>query len=136
MRRYMFLILLAAVLVGCTSQAPQEIKPAEEPSMQQPDEQQESTGEVKEVRLEAYNWGFRQSGDEIQKGDKVRLVVTSTSGTHGVAIPDFGVSVGPVSPGQEQVVEFTADQSGSFTYFCNIPCGRGHSSMRGTLNVG
>ncbi len=92
-------------------------------------------GPVKEINIEAYNWGFNQEPVTIKKGDRVRIKLTSSSGTHGIAIPDFGVSSGPVSPGQEEIIEFTADKAGTFVYFCNIPCGQGHSSMRGQLVI-
>jgi len=90
---------------------------------------------VKDITIEAYSFGFNQSGPEIHVGDHVRVHVTSSSGTHGVAIPDFGIATGAVSPGQEEVIEFDATQAGSFTYFCNVPCGPGHRSMRSALVV-
>jgi len=93
------------------------------------------TGETKEITIDSYKWGFTQSPVNINKGDKVRVRVTSSSGIHGIAIPDFGVATSRISPGQEQVVEFVADKSGSFDYFCNVPCGSGHRSMRGQIVV-
>ena len=40
-----------------------------------------------------------------------------------------------VVTGQQTVVEFTASQSGTFTFFCTVTCGGGHSTMRGTMTV-
>ena len=31
--------------------------------------------------------------------------------------------------------EFIADKAGTFTFYCSIPCGRGHGSMHGKLIV-
>ena len=90
---------------------------------------------VVEMTIDAYSYGFTQSPATIKQGDKVRIKVTSSSGTHGVSIPDFGVSTGPIPAGQEEVFEFVADKSGSFDYFCNIPCGEGHRSMKGKIVV-
>ena len=54
---------------------------------------------------------------------------------HGFALPDFGVSVGRLTNGESETVEFVADKTGSFSFFCTVVCGSGHSQMRGTLIV-
>lgn len=91
--------------------------------------------DVKIIRIEAYNFGFTVDGPQINKGDKVKVIVTSKDGTHGVAIPGLNINLAPVAPGEEKSAEFTADQAGSFDYFCNVPCGSGHRSMKGTITV-
>jgi len=45
------------------------------------------------------------------------------------------VTVPPVSPGQEQVVEFVAEKSGNFDYYCNVMCGQGHGNMRSSITI-
>ncbi len=90
---------------------------------------------IKEINIEAYNFGFNQDKVAINKGDKVRLRITSKSGTHGVKIPGLGLSTGKISPGEEKILEFTADNPGSYDYYCNVPCGEGHKSMKGNLGV-
>ncbi|TAL58269.1 MAG: hypothetical protein EPN86_00455 [Nanoarchaeota archaeon] len=94
-----------------------------------------NTGSVKEVHIEASNFQFTVTGPEIKKGDRVKLILTSAQGTHGFAMPAFNIDVGPISPGDTKTAEFVADQSGSFDYFCNVPCGSGHQSMKGILAV-
>ncbi len=101
-----------------------------------PGNKESGSGKTVEMTIDAFNFGFTASQVTINKGDKVKIKFTSSSGTHGLAIPEFGISAGPVSPGQEEIVEFVADKSGSFDYFCNIPCGSGHGGMRGKLIVG
>ncbi len=90
---------------------------------------------VKEVHIQAFNFGFTQDPVTIKKGDHVRLIFSSTDGTHGVRIPDLGVSTKAFSAGEEQVLEFTATNAGTFNYFCNVPCGPGHREMKGQLVV-
>lgn len=93
------------------------------------------SGDVKELTVDTYSWGITSPSEQIKKGDKVRLRVTSSSGVHGVAIPELGVASGVVAPGQDDVIEFVAEKSGTFQMICNVPCGRGHMSMRGQLVV-
>lgn len=89
---------------------------------------------LKEFQMTARQWEFEPSTITVNRGDRVRLKITSEDVAHGLAIPQFKVN-SRLEPGQETVVEFTADQNGTFTFFCSIFCGAGHSGMRGTLVV-
>jgi cytochrome c oxidase subunit 2 len=60
--------------------------------------------------------------------------VTSVDVDHGIKIAQFGVSEA-LTPGSTSRIEFVADKTGSFSFFCNVSCGAGHSSMAGTLIV-
>lgn len=72
----------------------------------------------------------------VKKGDHVRIRITVPADDvrHGFALSAFGISE-ELPPGQTTLVEFVADKAGAFTYMCNIPCGPGHYSMKGTLTV-
>ena len=94
-----------------------------------------TTGPVKDVTISMFNYGFNQDSTTIHQGDHVRLHIKSTQGTHGFKIPDLGLSTDELDSGEEQVLEFEANQSGTFSYYCNVPCGSGHRSMRGQLVV-
>ena len=71
---------------------------------------------------------------EVKKGDKVRLLVTSLDVPHGLSIPEYGINE-RLDPGKTVTVEFTADKTGSFTAFCSVFCGAGHSKMGGQIVV-
>ena len=90
--------------------------------------------EVKEFTIVATLWKFTPSTIEVNKGDRVRIVLKSEEGNHGISIPDFGVDV-QASLGQTRTAEFTADKAGTFQFRCNLFCGSGHSEMTGTLVV-
>ena len=90
---------------------------------------------IKDVTISMYNFGFNQDQVTVKKGDHVRLRVTSTQGMHGLMIPDLGLSTSKLAAGEEQILDFVANQSGAFSYYCNVPCGKGHKSMRGQLVV-
>jgi cytochrome c oxidase subunit 2 len=53
---------------------------------------------------------------------------------HGFALNQFGISE-DLQPGETVTIEFIADESGTYTFFCNVFCGSGHSGMKGTLVV-
>ncbi len=93
-----------------------------------------ATVEVKEFVVTAQSFSFQPATITVKKGDRVRLLATSTDVDHGIAIPDFGVNANmPV--GEQKTIEFTADKAGTFTFFCSVFCGSGHRSMTGQLIV-
>ena len=89
---------------------------------------------VVEFNMIAKQWEFDPGTITVSRGDKVILHIKSVDVTHGFALPDFGISQ-ILEPGKEVTIEFIADKKGTFTFFCNVPCGSGHLSMRGTLVV-
>ncbi len=100
-------------------------------------EEQTSSPEVQNqvtIQMVARQFEFEPNIIRVKKGDLVRIEITSEDVVHGFALPAFGINV-PVQPDQTAVVEFVADKTGSFEFYCSIYCGAGHAQMRGTLIV-
>ncbi|MBI1936399.1 cupredoxin domain-containing protein [Candidatus Woesearchaeota archaeon] len=127
------------------SQSPELPSPPQEPSSQEPivnqapagdsgDEEIIASDNVKEFRMTAKQFSFEPGTIEINKGDKVRLIVTSIDVPHGISIPEYGINE-RLDPGTPKTIEFTADKEGTFTAFCSVFCGSGHSNMKGKLIV-
>ena len=93
-----------------------------------------NTENVKEISVTARQWEFDPNPIIVNKGDKVKLSIKSVDVAHGFSLPDFGINK-RLEPGKIETVEFIADKSGQFTFFCNVVCGSGHSNMKGTLIV-
>ena len=81
---------------------------------------------VKEFTIKAFRFGYEPDAITVNKGDVVRLVIDNTDALHGIRIPEFGVS-------GDDVIEFTANKTGEFTWYCTNMCGSGHRAMNGTL---
>ncbi len=98
----------------------------------------EPTGETREFTVYAQRWAFVPNGIEVELGDLVRIEVVGlddgTGGGHGFLMSDFNVNEFVRKDGSV-VVEFLADKTGSFSFVCSIPCGRGHGGMSGTLTI-
>jgi cytochrome c oxidase subunit 2 len=92
------------------------------------------SGEVKEIKVTARQFQFEPATIEVNKGDKVRLIVTSVDVPHGIAIPEYGINE-RLNPGTPVTIEFTAEKEGTFTSFCSVFCGSGHSNMKGKIIV-
>lgn len=71
----------------------------------------------------------------VQKGERVRLRLTSADVVHGFAIPKLGLDAGWVEPGQVKELEFVAGQPGRYSFLCTVYCEAGHWRMRGVLEI-
>ena len=120
-------VILAVLVSGCTTQTTGTTTTPSATTVS-------AGGELKEFDMMASNWQFDPSTITVDKGDTVRLRITSTDVKHGFALPDFNVSK-DLNPGETVTVEFVADKAGEFTFFCNVFCGEGHSGMKGKLVV-
>ena len=93
---------------------------------------------VKVFEVVAKRYAFEPATIEVNEGDRVRLLVRSADGLHGVGIKQFGVNtkVPRPKPGDDPVtIEFVASKAGRYPILCSEYCGSGHKEMTGTLVV-
>ena len=117
----MFLIISALLISACTQR-------------NQNDGNTSIQGYVKEFKMTAKQFAFEPEIIEVNKGDMVRLIVTSIDVPHGISIPEYGINE-RLNPGEPVTIEFIADKEGTFTAFCSVFCGSGHSNMKGKIIV-
>jgi len=118
---------LALLIVGVVSIAGE---PRQEPAP--------ADGEPKVFEVVARRFEFEPATIEVTEGDRVRLVVRSADGPHGVEIKAFKVkkAVPRAKPGDAPItIEFVATSAGEFPILCSEYCGNGHEDMKGTLVV-
>jgi cytochrome c oxidase subunit 2 len=112
-----YLLVLLVLLVACTS------TPTGQP-----------TGVTKEFTMTAKQFSFDPAVITVQRGDHVKLTITSVDVTHGISIPAFHVNA-KLEPGKSTTVEFDATEVGMFQFRCSVVCGSGHSEMLGAVEV-
>ncbi|MBI2654373.1 cupredoxin domain-containing protein [Candidatus Woesearchaeota archaeon] len=145
MKKILLLLVLGLFLISaCARQQtnPEDLigqgTPVPESKMPAGDKQVEekivSTGEVKEFKITARQFQFEPATIEVNKGDRVRLIITSADVPHGFAISEYGINE-RLEPNKPVTIEFTADKQGSFTSYCSVFCGSGHSNMKGKLII-
>ena len=88
----------------------------------------DTSGKDVVITVDAQRWQYSMSTITVKKGDHVKIIINNKDTTHGMTIPEYGVS------GIDSI-EFTADKSGTFEFRCPTPCGSGHMGMKGTLVV-
>lgn len=117
--RMCLFILSVLFIIGCS---------------QQTETSTDDGSNVKEITITAKQWEFDPNPIEVNLGDTVRLKIKSIDVAHGFKLTEFGINE-RLEPDKEVAVEFVADKAGEFSFFCNVPCGSGHSAMTGTLIV-
>lgn len=90
--------------------------------------------EPREIKIIAKRFAFEPARVEVTVGERVRLVVASADGVHGIEIKKFNVNK-KVPRGGEAAIEFVASAVGEFRILCSEYCGDGHDEMKGMLVV-
>jgi cytochrome c oxidase subunit II len=100
--------------------------------------QEPAAPEPKVFEVVARRFAFEPATIEVVEGDRVRLLVRSADGPHGVEIKAFKVkkAVPRAKPGDAPItIEFVATAAGEYPILCSEYCGNGHKEMTGALVV-
>lgn len=93
-----------------------------------------STQTVKEFTVEGKNFSFTPATITVDKGDLVRIIFKNQGGNHNWVIDEFNAHTSVIGSGESETIEFVADKTGSFEYYCAVGTHR-QMGMRGTLVV-
>lgn len=80
------------------------------------------------------NFTFSTSEIRVKKGDRVRIVFQNTVGVHDWVIDEFNAKTPRIESGQSATVEFIANKTGTFEYYCSVGTHRAQG-MKGNLIV-
>ena len=82
------------------------------------------------------NGNFQPREITVALGKPVRLrIKNAETVSHGFAIPELGVGIPEIMPGQVQIIEFTPTRPGTFLFACTVWCSDEHMAMNGKLVV-
>ena len=129
-------ILLIGAVWFSMQQAPMQI---EEPVPTEEGEEESETptletGEVREFTVVGTPFQFSVSEMRVKQGDTVRVTFTNELGLHDWRVDEFQAATAVLEQGQQQTIEFVADQVGEFEYYCSVMDHR-EQGMVGTLIV-
>ena len=139
------LLALAVLLAGCAAPMetaePGQVDQSTTTVMQDvtPTTQVAAEGDVVTFQLTGENFAFFMDGEEqpelhVKQGDTVRIELTSTDGFHDWVVDEFDAATDRVRTGETATVEFVADQTGTFEYYCSVGSHRANG-MWGNLVV-
>ncbi|MEK6859737.1 MAG: cupredoxin domain-containing protein [Nanoarchaeota archaeon] len=84
--------------------------------------------DIKEFTVNAFRFGYSPDIITVNKGDKVKIIINNTDTLHGIRIPELNLK-------GNEAIEFTAEKTGEFDWYCTNMCGKGHMEMKGKLIV-
>ncbi len=91
-------------------------------------------GSVKEIVVEGSNFKFVPDTITVKKGEKTRIIFKSAGGMHDFNVDELGIKTKIINAGEEDAAEFTANEVGTFEFYCSIGNHR-QMGMKGTLIV-
>ena len=95
----------------------------------------EAAGNVVEVEIDAFSFGYSLEEIKVKVGDTVKLTLTNSGGSHDWVVDEIeGAKTAVIKGGDTTTIEFTATESGSFSYYCSVGSHRA-AGMEGTLIV-
>jgi plastocyanin len=80
------------------------------------------------------NFSFDPKTMTVKKGDKVKVVFKNAEGFHDWNLDEFNAHTKKIKANEEDTVEFVADKTGTFEYYCSVGQHR-QMGMKGTLTV-
>lgn len=152
-----FLVLISLFIAGCSSnetmpentpvnQTPGETNSVEEPQgtpleNSTPDEDLAEQGSVdtpsdvdRVIEIDAFNFGYSKEEIRVKQGETVRIIMTSTGGTHDFVVDELNLQSGVISTNGVTEIEFEANQAGVYEFYCSIGSHR-QAGMFGTLII-
>lgn len=94
-----------------------------------------SDSKVKEIVVTASNFKFSSSEITVNKGDHVKIILKNGEGTHDLFLDGYNLKTKILNKeGQEDSIEFVAETTGTFEFYCTIGSHRA-MGMTGNLIV-
>ena len=101
-------------------------------------ERVERNGNNVEIWMTAIRSHYTPDRVDLKAGDNVTWHITnidtSFDATHGFALPAYNINLS-LEPGETATIEFVADQSGTFPFYCSEFCSALHLEMAGYMLV-
>ena len=89
----------------------------------------------REIPVVVKRFTFEPARVEVTEGERIRLVVSSEDGVHGLEIKKFKVNKKVPRGGDQITIDFVASAPGEFPIVCSEYCGKGHEEMKAELIV-
>jgi plastocyanin len=106
--------------------------PAQKPSTNGTAEKPKAA--VKEFTFNASNYKYDLKEIKVNKGDTVKIILKNNEGMHDWKVDEFDAATEVIQTGETDTVEFVADKTGSFEFYCSVGQHRANG-MKGMLIV-
>jgi cytochrome c oxidase subunit II len=89
----------------------------------------------REIEVVAKKFTFEPAKVEVTEGERIRLMVRSADGVHGIEIKKLDINKMVPGDGTPVQIDFVAPGPGTYEVMCSEYCGDGHETMTGMLVV-
>ncbi len=93
-----------------------------------------SNSNLETFTIEGSSFAFNPAAITVKTGDSVKITFKDSDGRHNLVIDGYDLSTKIIGPGATDTIEFTADKTGTFEYYCSLP-GHKDQGMMGKLVV-
>ena len=90
--------------------------------------------QTKTFTVTASNFSFAPNEIKVKRGDTVVIKLENADGFHDWVLDEFNVRTPKINGGESSTVQFTADKTGTFEYYCSVGTHR-QMGMKGNLVV-
>ena len=121
------LVMFSLILAGCQgvpTETQSTVSDESEPQTTVSDETLTQSTELSDdlvvIEIDAFNYAYSLETITVKKGQTVRIELTVTQGVHDWVLDDFSAATNQASAGNMVSVEFIADETGEFEYYCSV----------------
>lgn len=76
--------------------------------------------DMKVVAVEAGAFYYKPNEIRVKKGEKVKIEMKSVDMMHDFVVDELGIKMPVTKSGEMGTVEFTAEKTGTFEYYCSV----------------
>jgi len=91
-------------------------------------------GQVREFTVSGNHYAFSPASLTVNRNDLIKITFTAQDIAHSFTLEGYRI-MKRAGAGQSVTFEFRADQTGQFTFYCNLSQDEKCKDMKGTLTV-
>ena len=91
-------------------------------------------GQVREFIVSGNHYAFSPASLTVNRNDLIKITFTAQDIAHSFTLEGYRI-MKRAGAGQSVTFEFRADQTGQFTFYCNLSQDEKCKDMKGTLSV-
>ena len=76
--------------------------------------------QIKTFDISSKNFEYSQKEVRVKKGDRVMINLMATEGMHDLVVDGYDARTNVIRAGENSSLEFVADRTGKFEYYCSI----------------
>lgn len=79
-----------------------------------------NSGPLKEFTVKGANYSYDVKEIKVAKGDHVKINFVNAEGFHDINLDEFNAHSKKISANSTDTLDFTADKTGTFEYYCSV----------------